>query len=76
MIDIRRQLQENEPLKIERLLIDCFAKTNPEETLRATDARDRVYGLLGLTKGCMLQPDYEKSCAEVYTQLAEQILRE
>jgi len=36
--------------------------------LRASDPRDHVYGLLGLTS-CNIEPDYQKSVADVYCDL-------
>jgi hypothetical protein len=42
----------------------------------SSDARDAIYGLLGLMKtgkaGCLLKPDYDKSMLEVYRDAVEE----
>ncbi len=44
----------------------------------ATDPRDKVFALYGISSDAVelgLRPDYRKSCAEVYTNVAEALLR-
>jgi hypothetical protein len=58
------------------LIQSCILNTKADSTLKATDPRDMIYGLLGLVtdenKG-LIAPDYSKPCAEVY-RLAAQVL--
>lgn len=50
--------------------------------LEATDPRDKIYGILGLAadrdelKEFGIQPDYTKSCRDLYTSVAALILRQ
>jgi hypothetical protein len=50
--------------------------------LKASDPRDKIYGLLGLAadrdqlKEFGVQPDYSKSCQEVYISVTSSILRQ
>jgi hypothetical protein len=39
--------------------------------LKATDARDKIYGILPLYKNPPLQPDYAKTTHQVYTEFAK-----
>ncbi len=39
--------------------------------LKATDARDKIYGVLSLYKNPPLQPDYSKTTREVYAEFAK-----
>ncbi|PPJ56241.1 hypothetical protein CBER1_06387 [Cercospora berteroae] len=44
--------------------------------LRATDPRDKVYGMLGLLPGNLdLSPDYTKPVSEVYTDLTVELIK-
>jgi hypothetical protein len=45
------------------------------QELDATDAKDYVYGLLGLLPYLACSPDYQKSVAEVYTEAMFRILK-
>ncbi|CAN9417170.1 unnamed protein product, partial [Alternaria alternata] len=59
---IRLQIQEGEALKLEQM-IEKF------HSCRASDPRDRIYGIQGITtanEAAQLLPDYRKSVEEVY----------
>jgi hypothetical protein len=43
--------------------------------LQATDPRDKIYGLLGLTNSSIL-PDYDKPASEVFTEVAKLLISE
>jgi hypothetical protein len=60
------------PLSLQEVVLGC-------STSLATDPRDKVYGLLGITTDLdpldeSLFPDYEKSVEEVYTTIARHFL--
>ncbi|CAK1362829.1 unnamed protein product [Cercospora beticola] len=56
-----------------RLITGIFLSYRP---LRATDPRDKVYGMLGLLPGSLdLSPDYTKPVSEVYTDLTVELIK-
>jgi hypothetical protein len=42
--------------------------------LQATDPRDKIYGILALSRGIDIRPDYSKTVRQIYTDLAISIL--
>ncbi|KAH7324263.1 heterokaryon incompatibility protein-domain-containing protein [Stachybotrys elegans] len=59
------------------LLVSAFTHIGNDVTLRSTDPRDLVYGLLGLasdTDQLCIRPDYKKSCEEVFIETWSAIL--
>ena len=73
IFSIRRDFEQlGRPLDLSQLL--DLSRT----TLRVTDPRDRVYGVLGLVDPTAIQPvDYGKSVSQVYTEtMARRLLLE
>jgi hypothetical protein len=61
-----------------QLLIQNHVISADSETIGATDPRDRVYAILGLAKDGQflnIKVDYQKPCAEVYTDAAAAMLK-
>jgi hypothetical protein len=47
-----------------------------KDPVNATDPRDKVFAILGLAKDDMgIQPDYDLTCAEVFTEVTIAMLR-
>lgn len=58
---------------LERVSITSFVWEIASITshLKATDARDKIYGILSLYENPLLQPDYSKTTNQVYTEFAK-----
>jgi hypothetical protein len=69
---------ENQGHELIRILEFCHVIGISESGLKATDPRDNIYGLLGLTRDAEalgVRPDYSASTSKVYIDTARALIR-
>ncbi|TVY17603.1 Heterokaryon incompatibility protein 6, OR allele [Lachnellula arida] len=83
-LDLETQDQVIAVCRIAQSFVYMFGFTSPSfcgiivntTHLKATDARDKIYGLLAIAKNPTILPDYSKTASQVYTEFAKSMLDE